>query len=267
MRLARTGEQRLWLPFGAVAEVALVNKQPVLVLLLGLTIGVIATLGWRPVSAGRWMWADAGLALVLWLPVLVRQAEHGWPQLDIAGQIRTEYGTTSQRVGFVVLQLVLFSLGATILWLAGIVWAWRQPDRRYARVLVWSWAVVLVVFLVTAGQAYYPAGTYPGLIAAGAGPARQRRRLRWIVLGVGAATLARHAPGSPARPARRNPGPIGVVRTRRGPTRNGRLARARGRRLLRLPLPADRSGHRTEQSVDADMDHRTGESRHQNRDA
>jgi hypothetical protein len=35
-------------------------------------------------------------------------------------------------------------------------------------VLGWAWLVVLVVFVVTAGQGYYAAGIYPPLIAAGA---------------------------------------------------------------------------------------------------
>jgi hypothetical protein len=194
VRLARTRDQRLWLPFGVLAGVALVNKQLVLVLLLGLTIGVAATLGWRSVARSPWLWAGAVAAVGLWIPVLTWQAEHGWPQLKIAGQIRAEYGTTGQRVGFVVAQLVLFSLGASIVWVVGIIWSWRQPGHRHARVLVWSWVVVLVVFLVTAGQAYYPAGTYPGLIAAGAVALQDRRRLRWALLGVVVATSALTVP-------------------------------------------------------------------------
>ena len=37
-----------------------------------------------------WLWAGAALALALWLPNLLWQAQHGWPQLELADKIGDE---------------------------------------------------------------------------------------------------------------------------------------------------------------------------------
>jgi hypothetical protein len=127
----------------------------------------------------RWLWMGLAVAALVWVPVLVWQARHGWPQLTLARQISAEYGTASERLNFAILQLVLFGLGGALLWIAGLVEVWR--DDTWHRVLAWAWLVVIVFFAVTAGQGYYPAGMYPALIAAGA-VVVERWRARWAVV-------------------------------------------------------------------------------------
>jgi hypothetical protein len=94
-----------------------------------------------------------------------------------------------------VLQVLLFSLGATYLWIIGLVHLWRDPAWKPYRVLAWTWLVVLIFFVITAGQGYYPAGTYPMLIAAGAVVVERRRR-RWPVVGAVLATSALTLPAA-----------------------------------------------------------------------
>jgi hypothetical protein len=125
-----------------------------------------------------------------WVPELVWQAQHGWPQVELARMISEEYGTVDNRIGFLVLQLALFSLGATVLWITGAVRVWREPRWRFARVLATSWLVAFVVFVITAGQPYYTAGTYPALIAAGAVVIERRPRLFWTMTAAVALTSA-----------------------------------------------------------------------------
>ena len=131
----------------------------------------------------RWLWVGVAVAVAAWAPVLYWQAAHGWPQLTLAREIRAEYGTPGQRVGFFALQLVLFSLGATYLWVTGVASLWRDDAWRAYRVLAWAWLVALAVLILTAGQGYYPAGIYPVLIAAGAVVAERRGRRWWWALG------------------------------------------------------------------------------------
>ena len=95
-----------------------------------------------------------------------------------------------------MLQIFLFSLGATVLWVIGAVRVWRDPEWRFARVLAVSALLALVVFVITAGQAYYTVGVYPALIAAGAVVLERRPRLFWAMTGVVAITSAVAMPAS-----------------------------------------------------------------------
>ncbi|MDX6324828.1 MAG: hypothetical protein QOK15_1182 [Nocardioidaceae bacterium] len=188
LRIARTGRTRLWVLVGILVAVALLNKDLVLVLVLSLTLGLFTTPGGTGLVFNRWYAVGAVIALAAWAPGLSWQAQHGWPQVELARMIREEYGTAGQRIGFLALQLVLFSIGATVLWVIGAWRAWRDPGWRFARVLATSWLVAFVVFVVTAGQGYYTAGTYPALIAAGAVVVERRSWTLWTMTAAVAVT-------------------------------------------------------------------------------
>jgi hypothetical protein len=114
-----------------------------------------------------------------------------------------------ERIGFAVLQLVLFGIAAMVFWIVGLVSLLREPAWRTYRILVLIWAVALVMFVVTAGQGYYMAGTYPALIAAGAVAferwTHRRARLIGAVVVVTAVMLPPFIPVVPVRVLVANP--------------------------------------------------------------
>lgn len=184
LRIARTGQTHLWVVAGFLVAVGLLNKDLVLALVLSLTVGLLTVPGGHRLVFNRWYAVGAVIAVAAWVPGLIWQAQHGWPQVTLARMIRDEYGTADQRFGFLVLQIFLFSLGASVLWVTGAVRVWRDPAWRFARVLAVSWLVALVVFVITAGQAYYTVGVYPALIAAGAVVLERRPRMFWATTAV-----------------------------------------------------------------------------------
>ena len=196
LRIARTGQTRLWVVAGVLVGVALLNKDLVLALVLSLTIGLFTVPGGRRLVFNRWYVVGGVIALAAWAPGLLWQAHHGWPQVTLARMIREEYGTPGERIGFLAVQIVLFSLGATVLWVIGAVRVWRDPAWRFARVLAVSWLVAFVVFVVSAGQSYYTAGVYPALIAAGAVVIERRPRVFWTMTAVVVLTSALIMPAS-----------------------------------------------------------------------
>jgi 4-amino-4-deoxy-L-arabinose transferase-like glycosyltransferase len=196
LRIARTGRTRLWVVAGVLVGLGLLDKDLVPVLALALTVGMLTVPRGRRLVLDPWYAVGALVAVAAWVPGLVWQAQHGWPQLTLARMIRDEYGTAGQRLGFLVLQVVLLSLGATVLWVVGAVRTWRDPQWRFARVLAVSWLVALGVFVVTAGQGYYTAGVYPALVAAGCVVVERRPRLFWASTVLVAVTSALVVPAS-----------------------------------------------------------------------
>jgi 4-amino-4-deoxy-L-arabinose transferase-like glycosyltransferase len=182
IRILRTGEQRLWLLVGPVIGIGLLNKALPAVLALGLLVGGLMVRSARPQLRSPWLWGGAALAAAIWVPYLLWQSDHGWPQVQLAHDISSEYSTAGERLGYVALQFLLFGPVGAWLWITGLARLWRSVD--WAKVLPWTWLTIVVVFAVTAGQGYYTAGIYPVLIAAGAVRLEERVRRPAVVLAV-----------------------------------------------------------------------------------
>jgi len=173
-------EPRLWLVVGLVGGVGLENKHLVAFLLGSLVVGVALVPAVRHHLRSPWAWGGAALAVALWVPNLLWQARHGWPQLTLAADIRAEYATLGERIDFVVLALVLLSPVTTAIWVYGVVRLLRAPELVRAKPFAWAFLLLVAVYFVTGGKAYYLAGSLPLLVAVGAVSLAQRRSPRWL---------------------------------------------------------------------------------------
>lgn len=179
-------EPRWWLAVGAVAGIGLYNKHLVVLLLLSLGVAILAV-GPRKTLASKWLWAGVALALVIGSPNLVYQAQHGWPQLEMAEAINETDGTEN-RILLLPFQFLLLGLFLVPVWLIGIRDLLRRPEWRPVRALAAAYPVLLVVTLATGGQFYYPMGLLIALYAAGCVPvaasATTWSRRRILIVGV-----------------------------------------------------------------------------------
>lgn len=165
-RLLRTRDERWWLPAGAVLGLALLNKS-----LIGIVIGVVllalASLGPRELLRSRWLAAGAALAMLGALPYGLWQLAHGLPQSQLASSIARS-GAEGGRTGFIPFQLVLIGPLLAPIWVTGLVGLSRHRSFRALRCFAAAYLVLIPVFILTGGKAYYMAGLYPILLAAGA---------------------------------------------------------------------------------------------------
>lgn len=173
-RILGGGSDRQWLLVGLVAGIGLENKQLVLLLLASLASGYIVA---RRVGPARspWLWAGAALALALWAPNLVWQAQHGWPQLELADEIGAE-DPTGNRLQLLPLQLLLIGPFLAPLWIGGLWWLLRNAAARPYRPLGIAYVALLLIVLLTGGKPYYTMGLLVPLLAAGAVLAEERLR-------------------------------------------------------------------------------------------
>lgn len=171
VRAVRRSDERLWPLAGVALGLGLLNKPLPAFLAAGLLAGV-AIAGPRRLIRSPWVWAGAAVALAMWLPWLVWQADHGWPQLDVSSSI-AEGGSTSSEPwwSIVPFQLLLVSPFLAPVWIAGLMRLFRDPTLRDVRFLAWAWVALAVVFMAAGGKPYYLAGLFPVLLAAGAGAA------------------------------------------------------------------------------------------------
>jgi 4-amino-4-deoxy-L-arabinose transferase-like glycosyltransferase len=167
VRAVRTGERRLWPIAGVVLGLGLLNKPLPAFLAAGLLAG-IAIAGPRRLLRDPYVWAGAAIALVIWLPWLIWQADHGWPQLDVARSIAEGHSGSSEPWWAVIpFQFLLVSPLLAPVWIAGLVALFRDRTLRDYRFLAWSWLVLALVFMATGGKPYYISGLLPALLGAG----------------------------------------------------------------------------------------------------
>ncbi|MBU3066570.1 glycosyltransferase family 39 protein [Nocardia sp. NEAU-G5] len=173
MRLVRErADYRWWLAVGALVGLGLQNKTLLIFPVVTLVAGLLLT-GPRKAFATWYFAAAVAIAVAIWLPNLWWQAHNGWPQLTMGRAIAGgSSGTSNTRPQFAALQFGLMGPLSVPLWGFGLWRLWRE--RRY-RAFAVSYALLVVVYLVTTAKAYYLGSMYPILLAAGAVPVA-----RWL---------------------------------------------------------------------------------------
>jgi 4-amino-4-deoxy-L-arabinose transferase-like glycosyltransferase len=165
-RAVRTGEDWLLVPAGLVLGVGMLNKTLIGFLAAAVVAGLLVS-GPRGVLRSPWLVGGAAFAVVFGAPYLVWQALNGWPQLEMSRLISAE-GEQGGRLGFLPFQLLLVSPVLVPVWVAGLVRLLRAAPARPFRFLAIGYLLLAGFYLVTGGKAYYLAGFYPALLAAGA---------------------------------------------------------------------------------------------------
>ncbi|MGC1660885.1 MAG: glycosyltransferase family 39 protein [Candidatus Acidiferrales bacterium] len=167
LRIVQGASPRLWLVFGAVAGVGIENKHTMLVLGFALVVGLVLA-GRARLLASPWPWLGAGIALALFLPNLLWEAAHHWPQVEVVRNAQEFKNAAISPFEFLFEQVLFFEPLALPLWLGGLAWLFIGRAGKSYRFLAWAYVVILIVFISLHGKSYYPAAFYPILMAAGA---------------------------------------------------------------------------------------------------
>ena len=167
VRILRTGDQRLWLLVGLAIGVSLYAKHTILLLVIALLVGLVVCRRWQ-VLRSPYLWIGAAVAILLWAPNLVWQAQHDWPTLAMSGALQENHSGAGYSITFVVLQFVLPGVWAAPVWLAGL-WALLR-EHRWAAYRPFAVAYLLLfafIVVAIADRPYYLAPLYVVLIGAG----------------------------------------------------------------------------------------------------
>ncbi len=168
IRLVQTDDPRWWLAIGAVFGLGMMTKYSIPFLIAGVVIGVLLTPLRRHLRS-PWLWAGAGLAVLIFLPNLIWMAQHEWITLDFQSVTRARNMEMGRTDGFLIQQLYSCTNIITVpLWLGGLYVLFFKPEGKPYRILGWLYLAVLLLFLDMHGRFYYMAGAYPMLFAVGA---------------------------------------------------------------------------------------------------
>jgi hypothetical protein len=167
VRIARVGEERLWVLVGVLVGITILNKYAILFWVSGVIVGVCLTPLRRSLRE-RWFWIGCAIATAIAFPNFIWEWRNGFPFLELMHNVRESgrdillgpldyLGAQAQMLGFVAAVLVVFAV------------AYLFSERgRDVRVLGWAYLVFLAEMMLLKGKMYYVAPVYPMMFAAGA---------------------------------------------------------------------------------------------------
>lgn len=170
VRIIQTGNEKLWLWFGVVAGIGILNKWSMLFFGTGVFLGIVLT-AHRRLLASKWIWIGFAIAMLFWLPNVIWNVQHHWPFLELMRNVRSSgRDVTHSLLPFLLDQAVFMNLVTAPLWLAGAVWLFwgkgQDQAGRY-RILGWIYLFLLLFFVYGKGKSYYLWPIYPLMFAAG----------------------------------------------------------------------------------------------------
>src|ERR1044072_1770880 len=168
LRLINTANPKLWLAFGAIAGVGLLNKYSIVIFATALLAGLLLTRH-RRLLFTPWILLGGALALLIFSPNLIWNIQNHWPFLELMRNVRATGKDVLLPPGRYLLQQVLMMNPATFpFWFGGLLfYLFSRHTKRY-RVFGWTFVITILFFMITHGKDYYSASAYVILFPAGA---------------------------------------------------------------------------------------------------
>ena len=164
IRFLNSDNPRWWLAIGTAVGLGFLTKYSMAFYLAGIFGGLLLTHTRRYLASG-WFWGGVGLSLLIFLPNLLWQFQHGFVTLHFLQSIHARDVAQGRTNGFFPDQFHLCTnLFAAPLWIAGLICYLRE--RRY-RMLAWMYLIPLALFVIGKGRGYYLGAAYPMLTAMG----------------------------------------------------------------------------------------------------
>jgi hypothetical protein len=166
VQILKRGNERLWLLLGGLAGIGLQNKHTMLVFGFGMISGMILARDWKQMR-NKWFWFGGLLALIIFLPNVIWEAQHGWPQIEVVRNCQRLKNTPVSLWRFFGEQILFVNPVAFPVVASGLVWLLLSRRGQRFRSLGWAFVVIVAVIMVLDGKTYYPLPFYPILFAAG----------------------------------------------------------------------------------------------------
>ena len=165
-RIITEERPKLWIWFGVVVGLGLLNKYSVGFLCVGLVAALLVTPARKHLFA-KWFWLGALVAFILFLPHVVWEIANGFPSLEFMRNASQEKNLPTSFSEFLMGQFREVNYFNAPIWLLGLYYLFVHPDGKRLRVFGWLFVALFILFIVGNGKAYYLSPSYPILLAAG----------------------------------------------------------------------------------------------------
>ncbi len=167
IKMLKEDRPRLWVLFGAVAGVGLMNKYSMAFLGFGLVVGLALTPA-RKYLLSKWLWLGGAIALLIFLPHIFWEARHGFPTREFIHNATLYKNQSMSPLSFLAESILQTQPINLPIGLGGLYFFFFAPTGKPFRALGWIYLAILAFFLLTPAKPYYLAPAYFVLFAGGA---------------------------------------------------------------------------------------------------
>ena len=151
LNITMGGGMGWWVGLGVLAGVGIETKYTVAVFLVSLIAGLALTPARRLLRTSG-PWVAAGLAALLTIPNLVWEQQHNWPSVRFYPSQEAKTAHDTSHLAYIA-QGTVFLGAMGVLVVVGLVWMWRRAEVRPLAIAA---VLVVLIFFVENGRAYYP---------------------------------------------------------------------------------------------------------------
>ena len=167
LRLINTANPKLWLAFGVIAGLGLLNKYSIVIFAAALLAGLLLTRE-RKILFTPWIVLGGAVAILIFLPNLIWNIQNHWPFLELMRNIRATGKDVVLSPGMYLMQQVLMMNPVSFpFWFGGLLFYFFSRAAKSYRNFGWTFVITILLFMITHGKDYYSAPAYLILLAAG----------------------------------------------------------------------------------------------------
>lgn len=167
IRLLKYENPRWWIGIGIVVGVGMETKYTMAFCVVGILGALLLTSGRRYLKS-RWLWYGVAISILIFLPNLIWQIQHGFISLHFLQHIHKRDVGEGRANGFWLGQLMINASPLLApLWLAGLYYFFADRDGKRYRMLGWLYVIPVALLFAMKGRDYYAGAVYPMLLAAG----------------------------------------------------------------------------------------------------
>src|SRR6202158_5164556 len=167
LRAMNRNQPELLVWCGVLLGLGLENKHSAAFFLISLTAGLLLTPERRWFHS-KWFWIAAVIIVLLSLPNLIWQYQHGFPTwVDLSNVKRTHKNVELPPLQFLMQLIMMLFPVSVIVWIAGLGFLLFHAQGKRYRVLGVTYLVFLAIMMALHGKDYYLAPIYLMLFSAG----------------------------------------------------------------------------------------------------
>jgi Dolichyl-phosphate-mannose-protein mannosyltransferase len=152
---------------GVLVGLGLENKHSTAFFLIALLVGLLAT-SQRRLFRSKWLWIAADIILLLALPNLIWQYQHGFATwVDLSNVKKVHKNVELPPLPFLKQQIMMLLPVSVIVWIAGLGFLLCHREGKPYRALGVTYLTFLAIMMLLHAKDYYLAPIYPMLFAAG----------------------------------------------------------------------------------------------------